>query len=89
MSGTLRADLVQHLMDEGQATKETLMALSGYPEKAVASALLALREQGTALRTKAKDALGYSAPLYSLTAKGIEVALAAAAPNNLLTRSNP
>lgn len=76
MSGTLRACLVQHLMDEGQATRDQLIALSGYPQAAVVNALFALREQGTCVRTRARDALGFHAPLYGLSRAGIELALA-------------
>ena len=65
-------------MDEGQATLETLATVSGYTERAVRDALTALREQGTCVRTKSKVALGFHAPLYSLSPAGIELALATA-----------
>ncbi len=78
-SRTLRADLVQHLMDEGQASLLVLMELSGYPAPAVRMALYALRDAGLCLRTKSRDAAGYSLPLYGLTLAGIEAALAAEA----------
>ena len=42
--------LIQHIMDEGQATLETLATVSGYTERAVRDALTALREQGTCVR---------------------------------------
>ena len=86
MSVVLRADLLQHLMDEGQASKEMLMRLSGYPRQPVNSALRDLRKQGLVLRTKARDASGYSIPLHSLTPRGIELALEAAQANYLLTK---
>lgn len=76
-SRTLRAELLAHLLEEGQATTAQLMVLSGYPQTAVVNALFYLREAGACVRTKTKNAMGYSESLFGLTRAGIEAALAA------------
>ena len=77
-SRTLRADLVQHIMDEGQASLLVLVELSGYSAVGVRNGLLYLREAGLVLKTKTRDPMGYSLPLYSLSPAGIALALAEA-----------
>lgn len=76
-SRTLRAELLAQLLEEGQATTAQLVVLSGYPNIAVVNTLFVLRESGACVRTKTKNALGYSESLFGLTRAGIEAALAA------------
>ena len=75
-SSTLRADLVQHLMDEGQAPIRALTELTSYSLIAVRNVLLHLRQAGLVVRTKSRDEAGYSLPLFALRRAGIEAALA-------------
>lgn len=73
----LQAELIQHLMDEGQASLLALTQLTSYSLPTVRNGLLYLREVGLCVRTKSRDAAGHSLPLYALTRAGIEVALLA------------
>lgn len=76
-SEALQAELVQHLMDEGQATLVVLTQLTRYATSVVRDELLHLRQGGLCLRTTERDDKGRAVKLYALTPKGIEAALAA------------
>lgn len=74
-SQALQAELVQHLMDEGQASLPVLAGLANYRADLVRSELLHLRQGGLCLRTTQRDVQGRAVKMYALTPKGIEAAL--------------
>ncbi|MFM9881217.1 MAG: hypothetical protein ACKVOO_12505 [Burkholderiaceae bacterium] len=77
-SHVANAAVLQALMDEGQACASALMAASGYPRAGVVDALHTLRMQGLASYVLVRFSDGSQCRLHSLTAAGIEAALAAA-----------
>ena len=71
----LAHELVQSLMDEGQASLDALVGLSRRNRNTVRQTLCELRHAGLCERTSVVGADGYMTRLYALSRAGIDVAL--------------